>query len=140
MTEKRLTFGILCALSLFWLCAIAPAQEGKKSLTNEDFQRIAKKYLEAWGAGPGSPFIWVIVAMPNASVPLNIPGIFGAEGLSVAGGRARCAPYDRREWQDGARKFTFVIFARARPRHLYASPPERGGGSFLINGGNFVFP
>ena len=70
MTEKRLTFGILCALSLFWVCAIAPAQEGKKSLTNEDFQRIAKKHLEAWGAGPGAPFIWVIVAMPNASVPL----------------------------------------------------------------------
>ena len=86
MTEKRLTFGILCALSLFWLCAIAPAEEGKKSLTNEDFQRIAKKYLEAWGAGPGAPFIWVIVAMPNATVPLNIPGIaFGAEGLPVAG-------------------------------------------------------
>jgi hypothetical protein len=86
MTEKRLTFGILCALSLFWLCAIAPAEEGKKSLTNEDFQRIAKKYLEAWGAGPGAPFIWVIVAMPNASVPLNIPGVaFGAEGLPVAG-------------------------------------------------------
>ena len=86
MTAKRLTFGILCALSLFWLCAIAPAEEGKKSLTNEDFQRIAKKYLEAWGAGPGAPFIWVIVAMPNASVPLNIPGIsFGAEGLPVAG-------------------------------------------------------
>jgi len=86
MTEKRLTFGILCALSLFWLCAIAPAEEGKKSLTNEDFQRIAKKYLEAWGAGSGAPFIWVIVAMPNASVPLNIPGIsFGVEGLPVAG-------------------------------------------------------
>jgi len=86
MTEKRLTFGILCALSLFWLCAIAPAEEGKKSFTNEDFQRIAKKYLEAWGAGPGAPFIWVIVAMPNASVPLNIPGVaFGAEGLPVAG-------------------------------------------------------
>ena len=86
MTEKRLTFGILCALSLFWLCAIAPAEEGKKSFTNEDFQRIAKKYLEAWGAGSGAPFIWVIVAMPNASVPLNIPGIsFGVEGLPVAG-------------------------------------------------------
>ena len=84
MTEKRLTFGILCALSLFWLCAIAPAQEGKKSLTNEDFQRIARKYLEAWGVEPGAPFIWVILAMPNASVPLNIPGItFGPEGMSV---------------------------------------------------------
>ena len=83
MTEKRLTFGILCALSLFWLCAIAPAEEGKKSLTNEDFQRIARKYLEAWGAEPGAPFIWVILAMPNASVPLNIPGItFGPEGIA----------------------------------------------------------
>ena len=41
---------------------------------------------KAWGAGPGAPFIWVIVAMPNASVPLNIPGVaFGAEGLPVAG-------------------------------------------------------
>ena len=87
MTEKRLTFGILCALSLFWLCAIAPAEEDKKSLTNEDFQRIARKYLEAWGVEPGAPFIWVILAMPNASVPLNIPGItFGLEGMSVTSG------------------------------------------------------
>ena len=52
MTEKRLTFGILCALSLFWVCAIAPAQEGKKSLTNEDFQRIAKNILKLGEPGP----------------------------------------------------------------------------------------
>src|SRR3954462_12280235 len=84
MTEKKLTLGILSAITLFWLCAVAPAQEVKK--TNEDFQRIARKYLESWGVEPGAPFIWVIVAMPNASVPLNIPGIaFGAEGLPVAG-------------------------------------------------------
>ena len=86
MTEKRLTFGMLSAIALFWLCAIAPAQEGKNPLTNDDFQRIARKYLQAWGVEPGAPFIWVIVAMPNASVPLNIPGItFGAEGLPVTG-------------------------------------------------------
>jgi hypothetical protein len=86
MTEKRRTLGIFSAITLCWLCAIAPAQEAKNSLTNADFQRIAKKYLEAWGAEPGAPFIWVIVAMPNASIPLNIPGItFGPEGMSVAG-------------------------------------------------------
>ena len=87
MTAKRTTFGIiLCAIALFCLCTLAGAEEGKKQLTNADFQRIAKKYLEAWGTGPGAPFIWVIVAMPNASVPLNIPGIsFGPEGIPVAG-------------------------------------------------------
>jgi hypothetical protein len=136
MTEKRLTFGILCALSLFWLCAIAPAEEGKKSLTNEDFQRIAKKYLEAWGAGSGAPFIWVIVAMPNASVPLNIPGIsFGAEGLPVAG--------VTRE----VRGYMIVVNGKMAPEaslssflHEHANPPEWGRGSCLRNGGNIVFP
>jgi hypothetical protein len=87
MTAKRSTVRIiLCAIALFCLCSVARAQEDKKPLTHADFQRIAKKYLEAWGTGPGAPFIWVIVAMPNASVPLNIPGIsFGAEGMQVAG-------------------------------------------------------
>ena len=87
MTAKRSTCGIiLCALALFCLCTLARGEEGKKQLTNADFQRIAKKYLEAWGTGQDAPFIWVIMAMPNASVPLNIPGIsFGAEGLPVAG-------------------------------------------------------
>jgi hypothetical protein len=86
MTAKRPTLSILSTIILFWLCANAPAQEATNRVTNADFQRIAKKYLEAWGAGPGAPFIWVIVAMPNASVPLNIPGVaFGDEGLPVAG-------------------------------------------------------
>jgi hypothetical protein len=83
--QKRLTLGmIFCVIALFWLGSLAPAQDGKNPLTNEDFQRIARKYLEAWGVEPGAPFIWVILAMPNASVPLNIPGItFGHEGMSV---------------------------------------------------------
>ena len=86
MIKERLTLGIIfCAIALVWLGSLAPAQDGKNPLTNADFQQIARKYLEAWGVEPGAPFIWVVLAMPNASVPLNTPGItFGPEGMSVA--------------------------------------------------------